>query len=938
MGQLRQNGFFSKLGLIGSILAFCSFTITSVEAARVSDVANTKHNLSMTWGGTGSDPRVVKATSEQRICVFCHTPHAAKTAMGTPLWNRKLVGDSGYTATYQMYDSSSMDASALAGGPPTAPTNSSKLCLSCHDGVIAIGTVNVLGGKANVTIDMTGAGALGEMPDGTVATSGNSRNLGVDLTNDHPISIAYNLDLATADGELADPTTSPHIGTRAPREKPLIPLIPDPNDGNIPKLECVSCHDPHIRDDGGADIKFLRLNRFQVNTDPAALGSNANLVNFNENNDIICLACHNKEGWVDSAHANELVADESYNATAASARDFTAGMKVWEAACLNCHDTHTVAGSRRLLREGTDSTPGVGEVLKPGNGGSAIEETCYQCHSSDTYQYYVLDGVNAAVPDIRTDFSLTYRMPITTTDQQASQEVHDIGTSNPDVASTGGKDFVESMSLLGRGANSGINGNTLGTANYTNRHVECTDCHNPHRVTKNRLANTPPATPDAAGTHDHSAATHTNIISGVLRGSWGVEPTYTSSSFNNSDISYTVKRGVPPQNGTMNVTDSYVTREYQVCLKCHSNYAFDDSTGTTPPELGTSGGSTAYGTNGLTNYTNQAREFQGPAGHQGLTGSPGDSGAFAGVPPGIPGGDPSYSVDFQTNNRRGWHPVMAPTGRSSVRVFESKDMNAGTSGSAFKAPWNNAVGTQTMYCSDCHGSATAVGTVEPNGGEDGSPWGPHGSTNGFILKGRFSTAADGTGTGTGYADDICFKCHDYNAYALTGVGGTTQTYMSGFSGQGTYNKMYNMHLEHANRLNKMRCTWCHAAVPHGFKNKALLVNLNDLGPEATCRQDDVDDQVGCTLGEPMAPGTQVRLGGLPSPGGSTDPYYWNKFGHGYNNPPYYMNAANKIINFKDSGAWTAQDCGSVGSPGTGTIGMCADTQWAVGTEGCNALP
>jgi hypothetical protein len=42
---------------------------------------------------------------------------------------------------------------------------------------------------------------------------------------------------------------------------------------------------------------------------------------------------------------------------------------VWKASCLNCHDTHTVQGARRLLREGTDSTA----VPKTG-GNPALEQ------------------------------------------------------------------------------------------------------------------------------------------------------------------------------------------------------------------------------------------------------------------------------------------------------------------------------------------------------------------------------------------------------------------------------------------------------------------------------------------------------------------------------------------------------------------------------------
>ena len=954
--------------IIGTLLL-----LGNSQAAKISDIANTQHNLSMTWGGEGADPRSVTATAESQICVFCHTPHGANTTTTAPLWNRSLEGDIGYSATYSMYNSSSMEASQLAGAPPTAPSNSSKLCLSCHDGVIAVGSVNVLNGSSG-TIAMNNTGTGGVMPDGSYgANSGNTRNIGTDLTNDHPISITYNSALALADGELTDPLASPHVGVRGPGLRPLIPLIPDPEDGNTPKLECVSCHDPHIRDDTGTDIKFLRLNRFQANNDPVGQGGNANLVNFNENNDIICLACHNKEGWVDSAHASEQVANETYNTTAASERDFPAGIQVWQAACLNCHDTHTVAGSRRLLREGTSDVPPNGQVIKAGGGSPAIEETCYQCHANSAEPYYVLDGSNPQVPDIKSDFQLARHMPITSSEQLAGAEVHDIGNTGN---SGDGKEMIETQLTLGKG-------------NPMNRHAECTDCHNPHRVTKNRLATDAPSTPSAAGTHDHNlteSSEHSNLISGVLRGTWGVEPNYGASPFGTLPISYTLKSGVPPQNGSNLVTEAYVTREYQVCLKCHSDYGFDDAN---PPALGYYMGGTPSGTNGMIYYTDQAMEFQAPNHHQGSPVLTTDSGAYSGevstykyydyaweynvweiewqwspslafsntsedcdgwgsdlpgcvcetctglditygsdgtvastcgiddvskfASTGLPGFSESpwdgtawsgstttppvpYSalrctktVNFSDNNHRSWHPVMKPTGRTAA----VRDLNGDTA--AFLPPWNAGVGTQSMYCSDCHGSGTQAGTAVPDGGEDGSPWGPHGSNNNFLLKGGWDVW-----TGSNDPNALCFKCHDYDAYGnpdppvdmKSGFSKATGGYLCGPGGSDTG---VNLHTAHSNlyvpgRMGRpFRCSACHVAVPHGWKNKALLVNLSDVGPEAG-----------------LPPGTEITDDQLP-----------------FTSAPYYLGALNYIYNFKPSGQWTVNDCGSANDSGlSAMVSVC----------------
>ena len=268
----------------------------AAQAERISDVRNTKHNLSVTGPGP------VKALTETQVCVFCHTPHGANTEVAAPLWNRALSG-----ATYTPYTSSSIDAQDIA----ATPGGSSKLCLSCHDGTLAIGTVNVANGQADVSFPMEGTGPGGTMPGGQWGElSGFTRRLGVDLTNDHPISFTYNSALAIADGELRNPAVEAHIGDRQPNFKPSVPLEGD-------KLECISCHDPHIRDsDPSLNIKFLRLNRFQV----AAPAGGA----FSENGDIVCLACHDKLGqaWATSAHADPIVADETYQNAPADLREF----------------------------------------------------------------------------------------------------------------------------------------------------------------------------------------------------------------------------------------------------------------------------------------------------------------------------------------------------------------------------------------------------------------------------------------------------------------------------------------------------------------------------------------------------------------------------------------------------------------------------------------
>ena len=87
-----------------------------------------------------------------------------------------------------------------------------------------------------------------------------------------------------------------------------------------------------------------------------------------------------------------------------------------------------------------------------------------------------------------------------------------------------------------------------------NRHVECTDCHNPHRVMRNSRFNSTGS--DTERTHTHvTGAPHSNVASGALRGTWGVEPRYSGAEFLSLPFQYDVKSGdAGDANG-----DGYVT-------------------------------------------------------------------------------------------------------------------------------------------------------------------------------------------------------------------------------------------------------------------------------------------------------------------------------------------------------------------------------------------
>ena len=178
------------------------------------------------------------------ICIVCHTPHntydATEAQVGTgqvgPLWNRQLT----QVTNFSVYSSANrvgsfLEASTVA-SQSTNPSGVSKLCLSCHDGTIAIdsfgraGDGSVFTGGTN-TIDAINPNAnIGE----GVGTDGN-------LSNDHPVAFTFPI----TDTEIVPFASGFVTGQTAP-----LPLF-----GGGDQMECATCHDVH----GTGNPTLLRI-------------------------------------------------------------------------------------------------------------------------------------------------------------------------------------------------------------------------------------------------------------------------------------------------------------------------------------------------------------------------------------------------------------------------------------------------------------------------------------------------------------------------------------------------------------------------------------------------------------------------------------------------------------------------------------------------------
>ena len=270
------------------------------------------HNLSPGTGAT------IYVPTGNLGCTYCHAPHSGLGGV-TPLWNQQLS-----KATYTPYSSTTYHQTGNT-QPPLGITSS--LCLSCHDGTVAVGQTAAYG-------KVTTVGSW--LPGDT---------FGQDLTSSHPFSLVTPMkDSANLQASLVSSGT-----TADPLQK--VKLV----NGNV---ECTSCHDPHTQSIDTVAQDFLVRD-----------GSSGQ----------ICLACHDPNrsvqgqtnylaGWSTGVHhsATNKVATNAHVGPYAT---------VAQNACASCHMEHDANGPSRLLRQATPAAPGVDPAT----------QACMTCHNGGTF-------------------------------------------------------------------------------------------------------------------------------------------------------------------------------------------------------------------------------------------------------------------------------------------------------------------------------------------------------------------------------------------------------------------------------------------------------------------------------------------------------------------------------------------------------------------------
>jgi predicted CXXCH cytochrome family protein len=206
------------------IILFVIALALILASPAAANIAGSKHDFSgQSWANAGQ-------FGSGTVCGTCHTPHHGTSAFA--LWNREIIENSGYADNL-------ITAYNTEWGIPDGP---SLLCLSCHDGTVALDN---FGGMTD------GSVYIDEYPDGKQIGDG------VTLSGEHPISVLY--DETVGDGDEFFPVASV-LGTNLR----LYGL------SGSEKIECGSCHDVHNKN---VELSTMLL-RMPKNT--------------------ICQACHNK--------------------------------------------------------------------------------------------------------------------------------------------------------------------------------------------------------------------------------------------------------------------------------------------------------------------------------------------------------------------------------------------------------------------------------------------------------------------------------------------------------------------------------------------------------------------------------------------------------------------------------------------------------------------
>jgi predicted CXXCH cytochrome family protein len=239
---------------VSLVLAFGTIALAGTSPG--TGIKESAHDLSSGGRGASWDAGIAADPTLDRVCIYCHAPHHAikagnagfSTLTYYPLWNHAVTNIASFE-TYTNGIETPNSPAHMLNADIGQPGGVSRLCLSCHDGSMAISTYGFNDASSSHVGSINASGRI------LIGGSGI-------LKNHHPIGFDYDA-VAAIDDEINDSSTS-LLGANV-WGLTISDLLWNG------KMECSSCHDVHNTKNEGQRFTWVEDTRSNL-----------------------CFSCHNK--------------------------------------------------------------------------------------------------------------------------------------------------------------------------------------------------------------------------------------------------------------------------------------------------------------------------------------------------------------------------------------------------------------------------------------------------------------------------------------------------------------------------------------------------------------------------------------------------------------------------------------------------------------------
>ena len=694
-------------------------------------------------------------------CVGCHnatTPIVVATMVTNNTWTDTCLSGGCHNTTQQAHVDGGTDTPAVTGTESAGAGTCNKT--GCHTSV----DLHALH-KDAVSCALTNCHVVANVDKRpTVKTCGTGGTCHVGYESGaHAVSSggsACDTCHSGKTGMVNDTATFHHVldGTayRAPGSGTTYPT-------STSALECVSCHTDHNYFNAAKGSNLRQAIGTQgssyTNTDFLTSGTFG-----------ICVSCHSAAQTKNTTGqkviagrptATRIISGANFNTSKHNyvindATKIGFGTAAFQANCTKCHDDEQDTGSKMTstyklgLHTSAEASliKALGVTLVGTN--YAEEGVCYKCHTGGTAGpdgYGVNPGgtaMRAGARGIQAAFSGAY-----------GHEPSNYVNIHRDDEYTGAP-----TSIIGETVSSA---GWWGTGN-ANKHVECEDCHDVHTA----------KAPTYTMTNDNASPRANNVapaISAAVEG-WGVTISGpgVASSAGNWAGSGTAGSGTPKYPTYAKTTSA--AYEWQLCLKCHSRYAWGNQTPPAVPSLGANA-TTAE-------MTDVGRDFD-PSNY-----------AF----------HPLFRVGLNqpgTTLNGNWNSQTA-----------RRNISGSTSGNGLSNTFVDGwLSTSRVTCQDCH---TSSGVTE----------GAHGSSSKWMIRAANTAVKVTIAAGTvvninsaATAGSYCQNCHRLDVYGDGAGGGATDTKSASLLSRANHGSGFTSCMASSKVPNQVNgCNNCHGGRPN----------------------------------------------------------------------------------------------------------------------------